>query len=137
MDVITNITTLKLTLELSANDAQELLEDLSIGVYLGGYITSTATGRLLPELRDFLRQIRDVEASQSGNPGTLIRYRRVTRGVRLGSAEPKRIVAETEGHVIYHVWSAQGRSLGEHAITRARFEEQFERKGPDGWPIDN
>lgn len=51
------------------------------------------------------------------------------RPTRLGDAEPKVIVAETQSYVIYRTWSAdRTRDFGEHCMTRGDFEQTFERK---------
>lgn len=63
-----------------------------------------------------------------GVTGTEIRARYIAGGVRVSGAEPKVIVAETEGYVIFKVWSAKGRDLGERVLTKSDFEEQFERR---------
>lgn len=61
-----------------------------------------------------------------------IRNRKVTevagKLVRLGGSEPKAIVAETKQFVVYRVWSATGKDLGERCSSKANFDEEFERR---------
>lgn len=58
--------------------------------------------------------------------GDKIRYKKITRGVRLGGAEPKRIEYLGDEWVIYRTWSSKGSDLGEYAVTREEFERDFE-----------
>lgn len=62
-------------------------------------------------------------------PRTEVRYRKMLKGttIRLGSQEPKHIVAETRDFVIIHITSAKGDSLGEQSIARKIFDADFER----------
>lgn len=51
--------------------------------------------------------------------------------VRIGSEEPKHIVAETADFVIIEIQAASGKPLGEQAIPKAKFEEHYDRmEGP-------
>lgn len=51
--------------------------------------------------------------------------------VRIGSEEPKHIVAETADFVIIEIQAASGNPLGEQAIPKAKFEEHYDRmEGP-------
>lgn len=65
--------------------------------------------------------------------GQLIRERKVvmppmtSRPVRPGGAEPKVIVAETREFVVYRVWSSKGEDLGERVLSKAEFDETYER----------
>lgn len=67
-----------------------------------------------------------------GVTGQQIRHRKIgTGGVRLGAACPKVIVAETAEWVICAAYSGpgtSGRFIGEIAVPRTEFEEEFERK---------
>lgn len=74
-----------------------------------------------------------------GVTGQQVRYRETFESYafpgtryRLGGAEPKAIVTETEGWVIYRVWSSKGKDLGERCISRQEFEAEFERRPSDG-----
>lgn len=49
---------------------------------------------------------------------------------RIGYEEPKHIVAETADFVIIEIQAASGKPLGEQAIPKAKFEEQYDRMEP-------
>lgn len=74
--------------------------------------------------------------------GQLIRHRKTfeppitSERARLGSDEPKVIVAETRGFVVYRTWAGDGRDLGESCVSRDEFEREFER-GPLINYVDN
>lgn len=65
--------------------------------------------------------------------GQLIRYKQTFREggkeYRVGGLEPRIIIAETPGYIIYNVWTSGGAFLSEEAITREEFNQKFER-GP-------
>lgn len=70
-----------------------------------------------------------------GVTGTQIRCRRIIGRVRLGGAEPKVIVAETERNVIYRAYGANGQFLFERAMAADEFEQEFERRPVEQkWP---
>lgn len=76
-------------------------------------------------------------ALPEGVKGVQIRHRKIfgfsmasDPGVRLGAAEPKVIVAETDQWIVYAIYGADGRYLGERTHLRSGFQEFFERREP-------
>lgn len=63
-----------------------------------------------------------------GVTGQEVRYRDCRSGTRLGLLEPKVIVAETDHWVVLAVYSAKGKFLCEEVLSKARFENEFERR---------
>lgn len=66
-----------------------------------------------------------------GVTGTQVRCRQFAVGVRLGGAEPKVLVAETENYVIFKIWSSNHEDLGERVLTKVEFDDKFERRGDE------